>query len=181
VLIDIGRLLIETAAALLGVTLLLRACMNWLGIPARNPLAQFVLALTDWLVLPLRKVVHPVGRLDWASLVAAYLVAILQLVLIFVLIGAGMESWPWTKVLLYAGLQVLRWALHLVMWLTIIHVLLSWVNPHAPVAPVIGMIVRPFLAPFQRALPLIGGIDLSPLLLVVIVNMVLLVVARVGI
>jgi YggT family protein len=181
VLIDIVRILIETTAALLGVTLLLRACISWLAISARNPLAQFVLALTDWLVVPLRKLVHPIGRVDSASLFGAYLVAVAKLVLVFLLIGAGVENWPWIKVLLYAGLQLLRWALHLVMWLTIIHVLLSWVNPHAPVAPVIGLMVRPFLAPFQRVIPSIGGVDIAPLLLVVIVNMVLLVVARVGI
>ena len=179
--VDIARMLIETGAALLGATLLLRACMNWFGISARNPFAQFVLALTDWLVLPLRKVVPPIGRIDLAALVGSYLVAVFELVLIFWLIGAGIESWPWGKVLLFAGLQVLRWALHLVMWLTIIHALLSWMNPHAPIAPVIGMLVRPFLAPFQRIVPLIGGVDLSPVLLIVIVNTVLLMVARVGI
>jgi YggT family protein len=66
------------------------------------------------------------------------------------------------------------------MWLTIIHVVLSWVNPYAPVAPAISLLVRPFLAPFQRILPLVGGVDLSPVLLIVVVNMLLLVFARAG-
>ncbi|MCA3214737.1 MAG: YggT family protein [Burkholderiales bacterium] len=70
-LIDIARLLIETTAALLGVTLLLRAYMNYVGMPGRNPFAQFVLALTDWLVRPLRRVIPSAGRIDSASLVAA--------------------------------------------------------------------------------------------------------------
>lgn len=179
--IDIARMLIETAAALFGVTLLLRAYMNWLGMPARNPLAQFVLALTDWLVAPLRKVVPAVGRVDSASVVGAYLIAVLQLVLIFLLIGAGMADWPWLKVLSLSVVQLLRWALYLVMWMTIIHVILSWVNPYAPVAPALAMLVRPFLAPFQRIVPLIGGVDLSPVLLIVIVNVLLLVFARAGI
>lgn len=179
-LIEIARMLIETAAALLGVTLLLRAYMNWLGVPARNPLAQFVLALTDWLVVPLRKVVPAVGRIDAASLVGAYLVAVLQLVLIFLLIGAGPSDWPSAWLFLFAVGQWLRWGLYLVMWLTIIHVILSWVNPYAPVAPAISLLVRPFLAPFQRILPLVGGVDLSPVLLIVVVNVLLLVFARAG-
>ncbi len=179
--IDIARMLVETAAALLGVTLLLRAYMNWLGMPARNPLSQFVLALTDWMVTPLRKVVPPFGRIDSASLVAAYLIAVVQLVLIFLLIGAGVADWPWGKVLLISLTQLLRWGLYLVMWLTIIHVILSWVNPYAPVAPAMSMLVRPFLAPFQRIMPTVGGVDLSPILLILVVNVLLLVFARAGI
>jgi len=180
-IVEIARMLIETVAALLGVTLLLRAYMNWLGMPARNPLAQFVLALTDWLVAPLRRVVPAVGRIDSASMVGAYLIAVLQWVLIFLLIGAGVADWPWVKVLLISLAQLLRWGLYLVMWLTIIHVVLSWVNPFAPIAPAMAMLVRPFLAPFQRIVPLIGGVDLSPVLLIVVVNVLLLVFARAGI
>lgn len=179
--IEIARMLIETAAALLGVTLLLRAYMNWLGVPGRNPLAQFVLALTDWMVTPLRKIVPAFGRIDSSSLVAAYLIAVAQLVLIFVLIGADMADWPWGKVLLIAFAQLLRWGLYLVMWLTIIHVILSWVNPYAPVAPAMSILVRPFLAPFQRIMPTVGGVDLSPILLILVVNVLLLVFARAGI
>lgn len=179
--IEIARMLIETAAALLGVTLLLRAYMNWLGMPSRNPLAQFVLALTDWMVAPLRRIVPAVGRIDSASLVGAYLVAVLQLALIFLLIGAGVTDWPWVKVLVVSLAQLLRWGLYLVMWLTIIHVILSWVNPFAPIAPAMAMLVRPFLAPFQRIIPPVGGVDLSPVVLIVIVNVLLLVFARAGI
>lgn len=179
-LVDIARLLIETAAALLGVTLLLRAYMNWIGMPSRNPLAQFVFALTDWLVRPLRRVIPAAGRLDTASLVAAYLTAVLLLILTFLLIGAGSGAWPWSTVLLAAFIYLARWVLYLVMWLTIIHVILSWVNPYAPVAPAMAMLVRPFLAPFQRIVPLIGGIDLSPVVLIVAVNILLLVVNRSG-
>jgi YggT family protein len=179
-LVDISRLLLETAAALLGVTLLLRAYINWVGMPGRNPLAQFVIALTDWLVRPLRRVLPAAGRIDTASLAAAYLVAVLLLILTFMLIGAGGGVWPWGTVLLAAAIQLLRWALYLVLWLTIIHAVLSWVNPYAPVAPAIAMLVRPFLAPFQRVIPLVGGIDLSPLVLIVVVNILLLVLSRSG-
>jgi hypothetical protein len=49
-------------------------------------------------------------------------------------------------------IELLRWALCLVLWLTLLHVVLSWVNPHAPIAPAVSILVRPFLAPFQREL-----------------------------
>ncbi|HEU0199247.1 MAG TPA: YggT family protein [Burkholderiaceae bacterium] len=178
--IDIARLLIETAAVILGVTLLLRAYMSWVGMPGRNPLAQFSVALTDWLVRPLRRVLPPGGRWDVASLVGAYVIAVLATVLTYVLIGAASAPWPWLAIFAAAFFQLLRWALYMVFFLTLMHVVLSWVNPYAPVAPAVSMLVRPFLAPFQRILPIIGGIDLSPLVLIVIVNILLLVLSRTG-
>jgi YggT family protein len=62
----------------------------------------------------------------------------------------------------------------------LLHVVLSWVNPHAPIAPAVSMLVRPFLAPFQRALPLVGGLDLSPIAVILIVNVMLIVLGRSG-
>jgi YggT family protein len=174
-LLEILQFLIRTAATFLGALLLLRAYMNWLGMPGRNPLAQFVLALTDWLVRPLRRVLPAAGRWDTASLVAALLVSVLALALSD-LMAAGLVHW--NRALLLAPIELLKWALNLVFWLTLIYVLLSWLNPHAPMAPAISMLVRPFLAPFQRILPPVGGFDLSPLVLVVVVQVLLLVISR---
>ncbi|MCA3220427.1 MAG: YggT family protein [Burkholderiales bacterium] len=180
IFIDIARLLIETVAALLGVTLLLRAFMNFIGMPGRNPFAQFVLALTDWLVRPLRRVVPSAGRVDTASLLAAYIIALLMLILTLLVIGAASTGWSWTQLLLAAAVQVLRWSLYMVFFLVLLHVILSWVNPYAPVAPGIALMVRPFLAPFQKIIPLVGGVDLSPIALIVIVQILLLVVNSSG-
>jgi YggT family protein len=178
VVIDILRLLLDTLGALVGVTLLLRAYMNWVGMPSRNPLQQFAIALTDWAVRPLRRVVPAVGRWDTASLVAAYLVAVLMMVLTLALLGAGLGAWQLGTVLYGALLLVLRWCLYTVLFLTVVHVVLSWVNPYAPVAPAVAMLVRPFLAPFQRILPAIGNIDFSPLVLLLVVNVLLLILNR---
>lgn len=179
-LVEIADFLLRTVAVILGVTLLGRAYMGYLGLPARNPLAQFSIALTDWLVRPLRRAVRGAGRLDVAALLAAALVAVAYIGMRFLLGGIGLASWPWTGLLLMALIELLRWALYLVLWLTLLHVVLSWVNPHAPIAPAVSMLARPFLAPFQRALPLVGGIDLSPLVVILIVNVMLIVLARSG-
>lgn len=180
VLVDIADFLLQTIAVILGVTLLARAYMSYLGMPARNPLAQVAIALTDWLVRPLRRVLPAAGRFDAATVLAALLVAFAYVGLRFLLIGVGVGSWPWSGLLLMALIQLLRWALYLVLWLTLMHVVLSWVNPHAPIAPAVSMLVRPFLAPFQRALPLIGGLDLSPIVVILIVNVMLIVLGRGG-
>jgi len=179
-LVEIADFLLQTIAVILGVTLLGRVYMGYVGLPARNPLAQFAIALTDWLVRPLRRLARASGRLDVAALLAAALVACVYVGLRFLLGGIGLASWPVSGMLLMALIEVLRWALYLVLWLTLLHVVLSWVNPHAPIAPAVSMLARPFLAPFQRALPLIGGIDLSPLVVILIVNVMLIVLARSG-
>jgi YggT family protein len=179
-LVDIADFLLQTLAVIVGVTLLARAYMTYLGMPARNPLAQFAIALTEWLVRPLRRLLPASGRFDAATLLAALLFALVLLALRLLLIGAGPGSWPWSGLLFMALVQLLRWALYLVLWLTLLHVVLSWVNPHAPIAPAVSMLVRPFLAPFQRALPLIGGFDLSPIAVILIVNVMLIVLGRSG-
>ncbi len=179
-LVDIADFLLQTAAVILGVTLLVRAYMNYLGMPGRNPLAQFAIALTDWIVRPLRRLLPAAGRFDSATVVAALLVALVYVALRFLLVGVGVNSWPWSGLLLMALLQVLRWALYLVLWLTLLHVVLSWINPHAPIAPAVAMLVRPFLAPFQRALPTVAGFDLSPIVVILIVNVMLIVLGRGG-
>jgi YggT family protein len=117
-LVEIADFLLQTVAVILGVTLLARVYMNYLGMPARNPLAQFTIALTDWAVRPLRRLVPAAGRFDTATMLAALLVAIAFLALSFLLIGAGPSSWPWSGLLLMALIQLLRWALYLVLWLT---------------------------------------------------------------
>lgn len=179
-LVDIAEFLLQTLAVIIGVTLLARAYMAYIGMPARNPLAHFAISLTDWIVGPLRRLVPSAGRFDSATVLAALLVALVFLALRLLLIGAGPGSWPWSGLLLMALAQLLRWALYLVLWLTLLHVVLSWVNPHAPIAPAVSTLVRPFLAPFQRALPLVGGIDLSPIAVIVIVNVMLIVLGRSG-
>jgi len=174
---DIARLLIEVAAAILGAALLLRLYMNWAGMPSRNPLAQFAFALTDWLVRPLRRVIPAAGRFDMASLVAVLLLALVALALTD-LVSTGLIFWD--RALIRTPITVLRWALNLIFWMTILYAVLSWVNPHAPIAPAVSMLLRPFLAPFQRIIPLIGGFDLSPLALIIIVNVLLLIINRTG-
>jgi YggT family protein len=179
-LVQIAEFLLQTVAVILGVTLLGRAYMGYLGLPARNPLAHFAIALTDWLVRPLRRLTPATGRFDLATFVAAVLVAMFFVALRFLLAGIGIASWPWSGLLLVALIELLRWALYLVLWLTLLHVVLSWINPHAPIAPAVSLLARPFLAPFQRALPLVGGIDLSPLVVILIVNVMLIVLAGSG-
>jgi len=87
-LIDILRLLLETAASLLTFCLLLRALMQWVRIHPSNPLSPFIFSMTDWLVKPLRKGVPGYGGIDWASIFGAFVVSfVLHIVLVLLTVG----------------------------------------------------------------------------------------------
>ncbi|MFA7666159.1 MAG: YggT family protein [Burkholderiaceae bacterium] len=164
-------LLVETLSSLLATACLLRAYMNRIGLGARNPIGQFILAITDWLVQPIRRLLPARGRIDWASIAAGFIIALL-LALLFLVLFAGGRMSP-VAVVLLAVFWLIKWSLWLLMALVIIQAVLSWVNPHAPIAPAIAALTHPFLAPIRRIVPLIGGVDLSPLVLILLVQFVL--------
>ena len=175
-LIDIARFLLDVLGSLMVGLLILRVWIHAIGMPGRNPVVAFVVALTNWAVQPLHRVLAPRGRIDWASVIAAFLLTLLVVVLIRQLLGGDVS---FEFVLLATLRQFTIWALNVVVWMTIIYAIVSWVNPHAPFAPALGMMLRPLLAPIQRVLPPVGGFDLSPLVLLLAVYVLQMVVVRV--
>ena len=174
-LADIARFLLDILGSLLVALLLLRAWMRYIGMPSRNPVAQFTYAMTNWLVGPLSRLLPARGRVDWASLVAALLVTLLMVVLMRAVVGLPV---PWDIALLAALRQLVIWGLNVIVWVTIIYVVIGWVNPHAPFAPAFDVLLRPLLSPIRRILPTIGGFDLSPMVLLIGVYVIQMVVAR---
>ena len=172
-LVEVVHLLLNTAAALLGGALLLRVYLSWLRIAGHNPLVQLAWALTEWLVKPFRTLLPRRTRIDWACVVAALVVA-LVFVLLMRLTGISV-GFDWALLVPQVLGLVVHWALYMLTVLVFIYVLLSLVNPHAPLAPTFDLLTRPLLAPFRRALPLVGGFDLSPIAFLLVVQILLLV------
>jgi YggT family protein len=169
-------LLLETLGSLLATACVLRAYLNWLGLGARNQVGQFVIAITDWMVRPLRGLL-PAARkgprsVDWASLVAALLLAIALAVVYILIFGRGRAP-AFGAVLMLALFWLIKWSLWLLTAMVLLLAVLSWVNPHAPIAPTIDALTQPFLAPLRRVVPLIGGVDLSPLVLILLLQLAL--------
>ena len=165
-------LLLETLGSLLATACLLRAYLNRLRLGTRDQIGQFVVAITDWLVRPLRRLMPARGRVDWASVVAGWLVSIVLALLFVALFGGG--RWPSLgAVLLLSVFWLVKWSLWLLTALVLLQAVLSWVNPYAPIAPTLDHLTRPFLAPIRRIVPLVGGVDLSPLVLILIVQVIL--------
>jgi YggT family protein len=170
-LYQITSLLLEVAAGLIAGTCLLRLYMQYQRIPmsvrSGNPLAKFIFALTDWLVLPLRRVIPAAGRWDLASLAGAFLVQLAQFLILWTLTGmaAGLLS-----VVVLAAFGLVRMAISGMTALVIIYAILSWVQTRSAAADFLERLVLPVLIPIRRVVPLVGGIDLSPLVLLLILQ-----------
>lgn len=156
--------LLDVAAGLLGGACLLRLYMQYQRVSFRNPVGQFVFALTDWLVLPLRRILPAAGRWDTASLVAAFLLEMAQFVVLWLLLGqiASLASLP-----LLALFGLARLVISGLTGLVIVYAILSWVRSDSPITDVIDRLCAPLLRPWRKIIPLVGGIDLSPLALLV--------------
>ena len=155
-LYQITSFLLDIIAGLLGGACLLRMYMQFQRIPFGNPVGRFVFALTNWLVLPLRRIVPSKGRVDLASLLGAFLILLAQFGLLWLLMG-GTSSLAVLPLLALFGL-------------VIVYAILSWVQSDSPLVDVIGRLCAPVLRPFRRFIPLVGGIDLSPLALLVLLQ-----------
>lgn len=170
-LYQITSFLLEVAAGLLSGVCLLRLYMQYQRIPmsarSGNPLGKFIFAFTDWLVLPLRKVVPAVGRWDMASLVAAFLVQLAQFAVLWALLGMGASV---ASVLVYSVFGLVRMAVSGLTGLVIVYAVLSWVQTRSYMSDLLERLVMPVLTPIRRVLPLVGGIDLSPLVLLVLLQ-----------
>ena len=178
-LYKIFSLLLEVVFGLLAGACLLRLYMQYLRVPmsarSGNPLGRFVFALTDWIVLPLRRVLPSIGALDTASLVAAFLLQFAQFGLLWLVAGGGGGLFA---VPILAGFGVLRMAISGLTAAVIVYAVLSWVSTQSVVADVVERLVAPLLSPIRRVLPLVGGIDLSPLVLLVGLQVVAIVLGN---
>lgn len=169
--------LLQALTGFLTLALLLRFYMQAFRVSFNNPLGSFVVELTNWLVRPLRKALPGLWGLDIASLLPAYL---LQLVFTIAVVSVhgDHESWSLAGVLplilWHALLATLRLSVYLLIGALLVQAVLSWVNPYSPLSQPIGQLTRPFLRPIQRVLPRIGAVDLSPLVAIVLAQVVLM-------
>ena len=172
-----GLFILNTAFGLLSGLLLLRFFMQAFRAPFHNQLGAFVLQTTNWLILPLRKVLPGIFGLDLASVLAAYLLQALLVFSIFLLApGIGvMNPGGMVGIIFWAALlATLRISIYLLIGALIIQAILSWVSPYSPLMPLASQLTRPFTNPIRRVVPPIANIDLSPLIAIVLAHLVLI-------
>jgi YggT family protein len=159
------------------LAVLVRFWMQALRAPVRNPIAQFTIALTDFAVKPMRRVIPGFFSLDLASLVVAWLAEfVLQALKLLLLTEASLTENPavLSAVLFLALVQLIRLSIYVFMGAIIIQAVLSWFGSYHPTAPFFDALTRPFLKPIQRAIPPIGGVDISPVLVLIAFQLILM-------
>ena len=169
--------LLQTFLGLFSLALLLRFIMQAVRVPPRNPLSNFIAALTNFAVLPVRRIVPGLKGYDLSSLLLAWGVEVILIVATRSLAGYQFGSAVGAAavgVLLLAGISLLRLFVYIVMFTTFLQAILSWINPYSPAMPILQTMTRPFLGVFRRRVPLIGGVDLSPLFVLVVCQLLLI-------
>ena len=168
--------LTQTLGNLLILAALLRFWMQMFRVPFKNSFAQFIVAITNFAVRPLRRIVPGFFGQDWASLLLALIVEFLVVVIGYWLMDfpialAGSRVWS-----IFFGLAVVRLvslALYLLIGLTLLGAILSWINPYSALGPVVSQLTEPFMRPLRRLIPPIANVDLTPLILIVILQLIL--------
>ncbi|MDR3054058.1 MAG: YggT family protein [Zoogloeaceae bacterium] len=171
--------LLKTISDLFCLLFILRLLMQWRRISFANPFGGFILKLTNWAVLPLRRVIPGFGGVDWASLIVALAVQFVFALAIFGLMGAapagtGLLGAIWVSLLLVALFNLLHLVIYLFIIALIVQAVLSWVHPWSPLAPTLRQLTYPLLAPVQKLIPPISGIDLSPLVVILVLQALLM-------
>ncbi|HEX2826560.1 MAG TPA: YggT family protein [Burkholderiales bacterium] len=169
--------LIETVLDFLTIAFLLRFLLQWARAAQRNQITDFLNALTNWAVRPARRIVPGWGGLDLATLFLAWLVQFAEVFLVLSIRGYDVSLVGGQAILgmaLLAVIALVRMSLYILIVALIIQAVLSWVNPYSPIAPMINALTRPFVRPFQRLIPPVANVDLSPLFVIIVCQLLLM-------
>ena len=168
--------LLQSVSGFFAGMLLLRFWMQWCRAPIRNPLSEFVQALTNFAVLPARRIIPGLWGMDLASLVLSWGVLIIEAVLTLAIKGLAPGSGAAVgMVLLLAIVLLVRLWIYLAIGSIFLLVIISWVNPASPMYSLMNTLTRPLLRPIQRVVPPIGAVDLSPLIALLLLQLILMV------
>jgi len=168
--------LVSTVGDFFAFALITRFLLQWVRAPARNQLSEFVAALTNFIVLPARRFIPGLWGLDLATLVLALVTESLKLWLILQIKGVQVGTavgMALVALLAMAAIHLTQLMVYLVMGALILQAVLSWVNPYSPLAPILNSVTRPFLRPFQQVIPLVANVDLSPLVALLVCQLIL--------
>lgn len=170
-----GVFLVQTIVGLYLLCVLLRFLLQYFRADFRNPLSQFLVTVTNPPLKILRRFVPGFRGIDFSSLVLALLVAALEIFLVRLMIGSGVSA---SSMILGSLGTVLQTLVYIFMIAIIIRIVLSWIQPQGSGNPMISLlysITEPVLAPARRLIPPIGGLDLSPMLTIIVLMLILIV------
>ncbi len=167
--------IVDALLSLALFVVLARLLLQWTRADFRNPLCQFIVRVTNPLILPLRRILPPVGKVDTASVIAVLLVAFIDVAIQFALRGISLPTNPlfWAQRI---ALEIVTALLRTYFYAIVLYALLSLIAPggYSPMQSVLATLCEPVLRPFRRLIPSVAGIDLSPLWACIIIQAILI-------
>lgn len=178
---EIGNLLVQTLFGLLLLAFVLRLMLQWARADFYNPISQFLVKVTNPVLLPARRVIPAFGLLDTASVAIALVIQAIALTAIILLIGGSVP--PIGRLLYWSLLGVLGIIVSVYFYAVLANIILSWVAPgtYHPAAALLQQLTEPVMKPFRSLLPPMGGLDLSPIILFLSINVVQIVLRHLAV
>lgn len=178
-LIQIMNLLLQVLVSIAAGACLLRCYLQWLafnlGAGQSGTIGAYILPLTNWIVIPLRRIIPSIGRFDVASFLAAYLLVAAKTAILLLLSRAALSDISW---LLLALIDFMDLILSSLVGLVLAGVILSWISAGTQIQYLVSLLVDPLLAPIRKAIPSFGALDLSPLVLLLILQVLQIVIGN---
>ena len=161
--------IIKTLTQLYLLVLLLRFWLPLLRADFRNPLAQGILRITSPLVVPLRRFLPSIGRLDTSTILVAYAIQYLTVLVLLAISGHMVDTLP---ILITTIIELAILSLNLFFFVILIKIILSWVAPHTHnyATALLSSLAEPILRPFRRIIPPIGSLDISPIFAIILLQ-----------
>ncbi len=175
---NVTYFLVDTLFSLYIALIMIRMLLGFARADFRNPISQFIITATNPVLRPVRSLIPSVGKVDSAAIVVMIVLKMIQLSLLLLIKGQAPALLP---LLWYAVLQLLELLVYVYIFALIIQAVISWVNPGAlhsgnPMGSLLNSITRPVVAPISRMVPPIGMIDISPLIAILLLNIVLIII-----
>ncbi len=160
---------LKTLTQLYLLLLILRFWLPMMRADFRNPVAQGVLRLTSPLIIPLRRFVPPIGRIDTSTVLVAF---VIEYVLILILLMLSGRSASFAPIAITSLIELAILSLNMFFFVILIKIILSWVAPqnYNPVTAMLTTLSEPVLRPFRRIVPSVGGLDISPIFAIVLLQ-----------
>jgi len=158
--------LIQTLIGLYALLVMLRFILQLTGADFYNPISQFVVKVTTPVLRPLRQVIPSITGIDISSLVLTWLLKTAELAIVALLVGLGSNA---IGAIFWAFPALVELAINIFLFAVLIRVILSWINPdpYNPINGLLDNLTAPVMRPAQRLIPAVGGLDLSPVLVMV--------------
>ena len=169
---EILMYLVQTVFSLFLIAVILRFILQLVRADFYNPISQFLVKVTNPLLVPLRRIIPGVAGVDVAAVLLALVVQTIAIVLTYVLVGQPLPAIP--NLVIWAALGLVALVVNIYFFALLAMIILSWVAPGSnnPALFLLHQITEPVMAPFRKMLPPMGGLDLSPILLFILINII---------